>query len=76
MWPSHEGLKYVSEEAQRSYQEISRDLPRVIARSAGGGEIGCGFGVIVLISCFSFAKSFFTSGPQAESSAFRPATSH
>jgi hypothetical protein len=55
----------------------------VPAESAAGGAIGSGFGFVVLISCVrfvsscsSFAKSFFLSGPQSDSSAFRPATSH
>jgi hypothetical protein len=42
----------------------------------GGRAVGSGFALIVLISCFGFAKYFFTSEPQSESSAFRPATFH
>jgi hypothetical protein len=48
----------------------------VITPSAESGTIGSGFGFIVLISCFSFAKSFCTFRPQSESSALRLAASH
>jgi hypothetical protein len=48
----------------------------IIATSAAGGAINSGFHFTALISCFSFAKSFFASRLQSESSAFRFTTTH